>query len=369
MATKRVRPGGSFEYTVKRSKLLKKPIYLTFTDEDKGDAYVAQLEALLDRGIVPAIYQGDNKIRAPESLGKAIRRYLDETVPGASDIDLLHRLINSVGTTDLITASTSAWVIEWHARLKREQRLAPGTIKKYTGALARCLDWCVRQHWIASNPCRQLPRRYAHYATADARAAGIKRQDNERDRRLEGDEETRIRAVLAGAVPDGRNRALVLHHPEALVLLFDLGLETAMRLREMFTLTWGQVDLAERTVFLDKTKNGDRRQVPLSTVAVARLTDYQAGHPGGWVFPWWDGNPHALGRITSQLSQQFRRVFKAAGCEGLRFHDLRHEATCRLYERTTMSDLQIAKITGHKDIKMLRRYANLRGSDLAGLMW
>jgi integrase len=49
----------------------------------------------------------------------------------------------------------------------------------------------------------------------------------------------------------------------------------------------------------------------------------------------------------------------------LRFHDLRHEATSRLYERTTLTDLQIAKITGHKTISMLARYANLRGSELA----
>jgi integrase len=57
------------------------------------------------------------------------------------------------------------------------------------------------------------------------------------------------------------------------------------------------------------------------------------------------------------------------GLDDLNFHDTRHEATCRLYERTTLSDLQIAKITGHKDPRMLMRYANLRGSDLAEKLW
>ena len=53
----------------------------------------------------------------------------------------------------------------------------------------------------------------------------------------------------------------------------------------------------------------------------------------------------------------------------LHFHDLRHEATCRLYERTTLSDVLIAKITGHRDLRMLKRYASMRGSDLAVRLW
>lgn len=42
---------------------------------------------------------------------------------------------------------------------------------------------------------------------------------------------------------------------------------------------------------------------------------------------------------------------------------------CRLYEKTNLSDVQIARITGHKDLRMLRRYASLRGSDLAAALW
>ena len=73
----------------------------------------------------------------------------------------------------------------------------------------------------------------------------------ERDRRLEETEEGAIRSVLT----DKNER-----------LLFDMALETAMRMREMFTLTVGQIDLKQRTIFLDKTKNGSKRQVPISSV-------------------------------------------------------------------------------------------------------
>ncbi len=46
-------------------------------------------------------------------------------------------------------------------------------------------------------------------------------------------------------------------HTEELVL-FEMALESAMRLREMYTLTWDQVDFTQRTIFLEKTKNGDK---------------------------------------------------------------------------------------------------------------
>jgi integrase len=92
---------------------------------------------------------------------------------------------------------------------------------------------------------------------------------------------------------------------------------------------------------------------------------------GGRFFPWWNGaiDDDVLRRVTAQLSQQFARVFDAAGCADLRFHDLRHEATSRLFERTQLSDIEISRITGHKDPRILRRYSNLRGSELAAKLW
>jgi integrase len=154
-------------------------------------------------------------------------------------------------------------------------------------------------------------------------------------------------------------------------LLFDLALESAMRMREMFTLDVRQVDLEARTVYLDKTKNGFKRQVPLSSVALKKLRVALRKRTSGRLFPWWDGstNEKDLARITSRLSRQFARIFEAAGAADLTFHDLRHEATSRIYERTALSHLEIAKITGHRDLRSLARYANLRGSNLASRMW
>jgi integrase len=121
----------------------------------------------------------------------------------------------------------------------------------------------------------------------------------------------------------------------------------------------------------------------MTTVAVTAFKTYielvKAGDPemdgftfeGGRLFPWWDGQlgNKELARVSARLSGQFGRIFDAAGCGNVTFHDLRHEATSRLYEKTTLSDVEIAKITGHSSTKLLMRYANLRGSNLAVRLW
>lgn len=368
MATKRKRSLSSWEYVVRRKGVLPKPVYLTFTDEVEGDAYVAKIEALLDRGVVhPDLVR--ERHDAAKNLGDAIGDYLRSVAVPATDAALLAVVRDRKGAAAL-TAIGYPWAEAWVAEMKREQSLSPSTIRHYVGATARCLDWLARRapELMPGNPLRLLPKRYASYSDADT-LGGEKKVDAARDRRLLEGEEARIRGVLGGAKPEGRERPLELKHREALVLLFDLALETGMRMREMFTLSVDQVDIGKSTVFLDKTKNGDKRQVPLSSVARDRLGAALLVVDKSLLFPWWNGEPATMRKVTALLSQQFARVFSAAGCPDLRFHDLRHEATCRLFERTNMTDLQIAKVTGHKDPRMLARYANLRGSDLAAMMW
>lgn len=374
MSTKRMRPNGRWEFRI-RSRLLPRPVYLSFDDEAEGDAYVRRIEQLLARGVVPPELQVAREDAQPR-LRAAMLDYLRAQPVSAADAAVLRVLLDRLPPTLELRALTFRWATEWVSSMKRVDNLSPDTIRHKVGALARCLDWVVASGDVPINPLRQLPRGYAQYTAEDGRilaetGGGAVKRAQERDRRLAAGEEDRIRSVLSGAKPAGRQRPLELREGAALLALFDVALETAMRLSEIYTLAVDQIDLPKRTVFLDKTKNGDKRQVPLSTVAVKVLKARIGGRRDGLVFPWWNGDrdPLVLRRVTSLLSRQFGRVFDAAGCPDLRFHDLRHEATSRLFERTTLSDLQIAKITGHKDIRMLSRYANLRGSDLAARLW
>lgn len=369
MATKRFR-AGAWRYTVRRAGLLPRPVYLSFDNEAEGDEYVRRLEAVLDRGIVP----DDIQLRPvePDKLRDQTNRYLAEQSVSATDRDCLRIARDRLPATMALREVTFVWATAWITRMKREENLAPVTIRHHVGAMARCLDWIAAHGALPFNPLRLLPKGYATYTPEDIKAVkaveGVAKVAEERDRRLVGDEEDRIRAILAGGKPAGRQRPLELRHDKALILLFDLALETAMRMREMYTLTRNQVDLDRRTVFLDKTKNGSKRQVPLSSVALKFLGAYVEDREGR-IFPWWDGDAKQLKKTTSRLSRQFDRIFNAAGCEDLNFHDLRHEATSRLFERTTLGELEISKITGHKSVRSLARYANLRGSNLAARLW
>lgn len=75
-----------------------------------------------------------------------------------------------------------------------------------------------------------------------------------------------MRRLLAGGKPRDRQRPLDLPYQPALVFLFELAIESAMRMREIYTLAPAQFDVLKRTAFLDKTKNGSKRAVPLTSV-------------------------------------------------------------------------------------------------------
>lgn len=367
MATITKRPYG---YQLRIShKLLPKDLWATFDTRDAAEQYARQLEGLLAQGIVPAaLLEREAPRQEIWTVQRCIAEYLRHNSVPLSDRKLLDTVMPSVAK--ISTGSLNyEWAEGWVRDMKRINHLAPGTIRKRQGALARCFDWMTRKHpeIMAQNPLRLLKRGFASYTDADSEALAVlgkkPRVDEERDRRLSEGEEKQIQTYLHGRADEQ--------------LLFELALQTAMRMRECYTLQSAQVNLARRTIFLERTKNGSSRQVPLPTPMVQLLSDYMSNHRqaiasrGERLLPFWDGNldDDALDVITRNLSIRFARIFRLAGVPGLHFHDLRHEATCRLYERTKLSDVLIAKITGHKDIRMLRRYASLRGSDLAAHLW
>jgi integrase len=375
MAGKRRRPNGTFEYVFKRSGVLDKPLYFTFDSEKEGDAFAANLDKLLSRGIVPQQFTAAAPV---QTLADLIADYRRNAHPSRKDIGALGTIERTKGKTPP-TMIDAAWVDAWIASMKRESKAAPATIRAKVGALARCCDWGMRLKKIAlaDHPFRTLPSGYSQYTDLDAAIAGVKRTDIERDRRLEPGEHEKVLEILAAGVLPRKQRPLALEFVPALRFMFMLAQDSAMRLREMYTLTLPQVDVARRTFFLDKTKNGSKRQVPMSSVVVAELNRYlkerviPQKHSQDALFPWWNGSTNGddLHRLSDRLSNLWVSIFDAAACPDLGIHDLRHEATSRLFERTNLSDIEIAKITGHRSPRMLMRYANLRASSLSQSLW
>lgn len=134
-------------------------------------------------------------------------------------------------------------------------------------------------------------------------------------------------------------------------LLVELAIETAMRLGEMCSISWADVYTSERYVHLRDTKNGTERKVPLSSRAAELL---QAHRGAGQVFSF----------SAESAGVYWRRAMKELGIKDLHFHDLRHEATTRLASKLS-NVLELAAVTGHKDLKMLQRYYNPDPTDLA----
>lgn len=383
MATYRTRSSGTVEACIRRKKM-PAPIYLTFGNMDSAVEYCRIAEARIDAGDIPddlLQFAKPKEARRdkPDSMGSTISSAIDEYLLGyhvtSGDKQWLGVMKSKHGAV-VLGDVTVQWALGIIKSYKLDLKLTPATIRHRIGALRRCLDWHVTIGKLPLNTLKLLPERYATYNDAerdmidDAPPA-----DNARSRRLEHGEEERIRLVLAGdreyLAGLGVERGIAPESYEPMTLLFELAIESAMRLREMITLTWDQVSVDKRTIFLDRTKNGDSRQVPMSSVVV-KLFDGRAGGAGAPVFPlFWNGDlsEAALAKASSRMSGRWRTVARLAKCEDLHFHDLRHEATSRLFERTQMSDVQISRVTGHRDPRMLRRYANLRASDLALQMW
>jgi integrase len=159
-----------------------------------------------------------------------------------------------------------------------------------------------------------------------------------RDRRPTADELRRVYAEAAKL------------HPE-LPVIIELAADTAMRRSELLLLRREHVK--DKIAVLEDTKNGERRLVPLSSRARELLKSLPARI---------DGKVFSLAPNT--VSNYFPKACQAAGVSGLTFHDLRHEATSRLFERG-FAIMEVQAITGHKTLAMLKRYTHLSPHALA----
>jgi|TARA_B100002003_G_scaffold12005_1_gene10353 integrase len=149
-----------------------------------------------------------------------------------------------------------------------------------------------------------------------------------------------------------------LHH------FIRLALETGMRRGEILGVKRSHIDFSTRTLFIPSTKTDSPRTVPLSSAAINALRAQMRAsqrHSGDVISL---HEPPLFSYTPRGLSGAFLRLCRRIGIDDLRFHDLRHEATSRLFEKG-LNPVEVATITGHKDTRMLMRYTHLRAEDLA----
>ena len=153
---------------------------------------------------------------------------------------------------------------------------------------------------------------------------------------------------------DGEEKQLLAATGSAFAPVIRWALATAMRRGEIAGLTWDRVEINQRSAHLPVTKNGTARTVPLSREALAVLASFPQRKDGS-----------VFGMSENAISLAWKRTIAATKIAGLTFHDLRHEAISRLFERTDLDAMEIARISGHRTLSMLSRYTHLRAHHLA----
>lgn len=275
------------------------------------------------------------------TLSKALERYEKEITPRKKGAEVEKGFIRKINRHKIANQSiyqiTGEDVISFLECLQRDgsgpqagKALTGETKRKYASLISSLYEIARRQwHIGVTNPVRDIV---------------LPPPCKSRKRRLEIGEETR----LIDALKVSRNPAMRI--------LVQLAIETAMRQGELLKMCWEDIEFASDhgTAYLADTKNGEDRVVPLSAKAVALIRELPRPSDGGRVFPF----------TKDAVRTTWNFACKRAEITGLRFHDLRHEATSRLFE-LGLDRVEAASITGHKTLQMLKDYTHLRAATLA----
>lgn len=206
--------------------------------------------------------------------------------------------------------------------------ISPATVRLEMSLLSNFFD-LARIEWgftASANPC------------ADVRKP---KPPPGRERRLTAREERLILRYAAG------------HSNPELYSIVVIALSTAMRQSEILGLHWEHINFRTRVAHLPETKNGSKRDVPLSPrarEAIARMGKQSQGK----IFAY----------TKHGIKSTWRFMLQKLSIEDLHFHDLRHEAISRFFELGTLDMMEIAAISGHKSVSMLKRYTHLRANRL-----
>jgi len=231
---------------------------------------------------------------------------------------------------------------------------SPATIRHYYYDLRNALEWHAGENGYHFNSTpfeiNQPPGAW----------------DNPRDRRVEGDELQRL--------IDACDR--MYKYKQGWKDLINFQVLSAMRIGETLLMRWKDLKIDESEphgsyVFVPKehqktkkSKKADDRSVSmrreLYTLVVNNLMPRQ-GKPDERVFPYWEH--------SGIVGHAFRTITKNAKIDDFNVHDFRHEAISWMFENTSLTDIEIAKITGHTEMNTLMRYAKLRPKKTGAKLW
>lgn len=299
---------------------------LTATFDTKAEAHrwAAEIEGDMSRARFVDMREAEST-----TLSEALERYLSEvtsTKKGAKQEETRIKKWQASKYADKSMAAIRSSDMAAYRDAELKEGKSTATVRLDLAVISHLYTVATKEWGIEglTNPCR---------------AIRMPKGSKERDRRPSPGE---LLALYKAATD--------LHHE--MPIFIELAVETAMRRSELHELRRDQV--RGKVAYLEDTKNGERRAVPLSSRAMALLQMLPVPIGGGRYFT----------LALNTISNYFPKACEAAKIDGLRLHDLRHEATSRFFERG-FSTMEVASITGHKTLAMLKRYTHLSPQDLA----
>ena len=321
MGSIRVRQG-RYQANVRRKGYA--PVTATFTSREVAKRWIKSTEIAIERG--------DYAPRCTITVGELMHKYENEYLPTLKNggdshkwrVRLLKRYFNDLPLNDLTPAHLAKY------RDERLLKVAPLTVKRDLSVLSSAINTAVIE-W--SVPLDLNPVSRIRFKNADV----------PRDRRLQHGEEE---LLLSEAYPCLKRQIIV-------------AIETAMRQGEIYNIRKNDINVQHQTLRIPETKTDKPRIIPLSKRALKALTEQMRA--SGNVVHMTDKPIFDVNRWTEW--DRFTRLKEECGIEDLRFHDLRHEATSRLFERG-FNVMEVASITGHENLKHLKRYTHIKPESL-----
>ena len=324
MATIRKQKNGRWQTIIRRRDSASRS--KTFSTKENALAWARLIESEMDRGVYI-----DRTASEEIVMSGIIARYQNEITPlkrsASKEISRLRMLNQFFGKTTLAKLHSPMVALYRDTRIK--QGASGSTVVKDLNTLSHIIDTAIRE-WgfcLPSNPVKNIRK---------------PKVNKGRDRRLDLNEEM----ILLEAC---RSHSIMM---ESIVII---AIETAMRLGEIIYLNWNDINLEKRVATLYLTKNGESRNVPLSSRAINVLKNLPRQINNSRCFWRW--------KSAASFQSSWQRILKRSKLSDFRFHDLRHESASRLFEKN-LNVMEVATITGHRSLQMLKRYTHLKAEDL-----
>ena len=223
----------------------------------------------------------------------------------------------------------------------RKKLRNPSTVNRYLSALGKALSVALKEWgWLEESPIRNVTKP----SESEGRERFLSLQEREQ---------------LLKACRESRNPNLFP--------IVSLALITAMRFSEIAGLKWQDIDFDQRMITLLRTKNGDRRVIPLTDEAAAIFKGCSTFGDSldELIFKSQRNTPISKQKVS--IREAFENAVERAGITNFRFHDLRHTAASYM-AMSGATQGEIMAILGHRSPGMTRRYAHYSQEHLSRVL-